>query len=211
MRYLKNKVARAHQIYGQFIRECLSDDDSSLVDRKEATSLLPQTQDFDKLASTLPELKSSITKEPKSLSEASEKTTRSQLHLNSNRNIVKNYGRAIASFCLSDVAVFYLDPFAIQENIPLERFKSFVLAAKENIDSISSFRRLLLVTREDHEETAAHKRIFQKMCVVFIKNFSVNWIFSSRLKDKIVHLKCRFKMLRRVMDPEHFTYLKSCH
>jgi len=63
--------------------------------------------------------------------------------------------------------------------------------------------------QEDSKEVAAVKRGFAEVGEVFIKNFSVNWAFHSRVFHKEAHLKFRYKMLRRVRNPELFTYLKD--
>jgi len=67
----------------------------------------------------------------------------------------------------------------------------------------------LLVTSEDSAEVAAYKRVFQGLSIIFVKFFSVNWIFSGKLFNKLAHLQCRLKILRRIKNPEHFTYFKG--
>jgi hypothetical protein len=61
---------------------------------------------------------------------------------------------------------------------------------------------------EDDEYTRSYKRVFQGISKVFIKFFSVNWIFDGKLKYKNEHIKFRNRMLRRIEKPEMFTYLK---
>jgi len=127
------------------------------------------------------------------------------------KNIVKNYGKAICSFACSDLASPYLSPMLREHGVQLKKFIEFIMKAKDGIESILSFRNYLLVTEEDSEETAKFKKIFSLISEVFIKYFSVNWIFSGRLTYKESHLKFRFKLLRRIKNPEAFITLKFKH
>jgi len=129
---------------------------------------------------------------------------------NSNtKNIVKNYGKAMCSFAASNLSLPYLQLIAKSENIKLDRFKEYFRCKKELVGSIESFRNLYIEDSTDSEEIKAFKRIFQKISVIFIKDFSVNWIFNGKLTQKQAHLKYRYKMLRRIQNPELFTYLKG--
>jgi hypothetical protein len=127
---------------------------------------------------------------------------------NSAKNIVKNFGRAMVTFAISSLAFPYIQKMVKDEKIEYKEFKDFLFLRKENIDGISSLRNLLLVEEYDDNKISSIKRIFQYAAEVFIKYFSVNWIFHSKLGDKIGHVYSRFKILRRIRDPEHFTYLK---
>jgi len=126
----------------------------------------------------------------------------------STKNIVKNYGKAICTFACSELGTPYLEPLLEENQVKLENFVEFVESAKESIDSLQSFRNLLLVKEEDDSQLRAYKKIFVSLGEVFIKCFSVNWIFSGRVRYKDTHLKFRYKMLRRIQHPELFTYLK---
>ena len=128
----------------------------------------------------------------------------------SSKNIVKNYGRALTNFALSKTAIPYLLPFLQKEKIELKEFREFISSRKDKINCIVKLRELLLVKKEDTEKIASIRRIFQKISEIFIKFFSVNWIYSSsKLYDKMTHIKCRFKLLRRIRDPENFTYFET--
>jgi len=128
----------------------------------------------------------------------------------SSKNIVKNYGRALTNFALSKTAIPYLTPILQREVIELKEFREFISSRKDKINCIVKLRELLLVRREDTTKIAAMRRVFQKICEIFIKFFSVNWIYSSsKLYDKMTHIKCRFKLLRRIRDPENFTYFET--
>jgi len=124
------------------------------------------------------------------------------------KNIVKNYGRAMSSFACSEMAQPYLGPIAEEENVTVAGFHQWIQANKENIDGIERLRWLLIATPKDSASTVAYKKIFQSLCVIFLKFFTVNWIYGGKLTHKQVHLDYRFKMLRRVRNPEIFTYLK---
>ena len=125
------------------------------------------------------------------------------------KNIVKNYGRALANFAASNLALPYLTRSIERENVRLKDFRRFISSKKKRARCIAGLRQLLVVEAEDTEHIAAFKRIFKEVSIIFIKYFSVNWIFSGKLCDKMTHLKYRFKILRRIRSPEHFTYLKG--
>jgi len=126
------------------------------------------------------------------------------------KNIVKNYGKAICSFACSEIGKPYLETVLEKHNIKQHKeFLTYISKVKESIDSIQSFRSLLLVREDDPADVVAFKKAFAAIGEVFIKYFSVNWIFSGRITHKDTHLKFRFKMLRRIQHPEFFTYLKQ--
>lgn len=128
--------------------------------------------------------------------------------IKSTKTVVKNYGKAIASFAANPIAFPYLMPLAARERVDIEDFCDYIRSVKDTIEGIDTFRVLLLVKNTDPQQLASFKRIFQGIAEVFIKYFSVNWVFSGRMMDKETHLKVRFRMLRRVQNPELFTYLK---
>ena len=126
------------------------------------------------------------------------------------KNIVKNYGKAICAFCLSEAGKPYLSKSLQAQGANFQEFKKFVINSKETIDSIDRFRVLLCPNSEyDSEEESQCKLVFRDMSEHFIRDFAVNWIFSSRAQNKYAHLGYRFKMLRRVKNPDTFTFLKS--
>ena len=125
------------------------------------------------------------------------------------KNIIKNYGRALQNFAVSNIVLPYLNPALEREEVSLKDFRKYFYSKKKQVRSIAGLRNLLLVSDEDDAQGASFKRIFQEISIIFIKYFSVNWIFSGKLLNKIAHLKCRFKMLRRIKSPENFTYLKG--
>ena len=130
------------------------------------------------------------------------------------KNIVTNFGKAIATFALSDLTLPYLIPLLHQQkkngqDISAVDFLNFVKQAKGTIGSIDSLRSLLLVKEGDSLRESACKKVFQGVAEVFIKYFSVNWITHGRVTYKLEHLKFRHKMLRRIQNPELFSYLKG--
>jgi hypothetical protein len=131
--------------------------------------------------------------------------------IKSTKNIVKNYGRAICNFIISAVSRPYLNDIVSEDhqNVLVESFVKYINERKESIDCIDRLKNMLIVSDKDNEEEAAYKMIFKKIGEIFIKYFSVNWIFSGRLTYKQAHVDFRFKMLRRLRNPELFTHLKS--
>ncbi len=125
---------------------------------------------------------------------------------NSTKNIVKNFGRAMVTFSISKVAFPYIELKLKELDLDYKDFRKYLVERKENMDGISSLRALLLVDDEDEEMIIAIKEAFQYSAEVFVKYFSVNWIYNSKVGDKKNHLKARFKILRRIREPEYFTY-----
>lgn len=125
------------------------------------------------------------------------------------KNIVRNYGNAIAAFAISPLAIPYLEPLVVKEGVSIQEFQAFVSKRKEYITNINNFRALLQEYEDDDEREKKFKRIFREVGKVFVKYFSVNWIFDGKMKYKHDHLKYRGKMLRRIKNPELFTYLKG--
>jgi hypothetical protein len=62
---------------------------------------------------------------------------------------------------------------------------------------------------DDSAQLAAFKRIYKRIGEIFIKFYSVNWIFNGRLNYKDAHLKFRNRMLRRLKNPDSFNHIKS--
>jgi hypothetical protein len=124
------------------------------------------------------------------------------------KNIVKNYGRAIAHFAASSLAFPYLHGFLKESKVDYEEFVEYAKGLKDHIQTINTFREVLLIEENDSETEKCFKKLLQLAAEVFIKYFSVNWIFSGKLVYKLEYLKFRGKMLRRVQNPEAFTYIK---
>ena len=65
-----------------------------------------------------------------------------------------------------------------------------------------------MIRQIDSFEQQELKKVFSLIGEVFIKDVSVNWIFAARIKYKKAYLKFRFKVLRRIKNPEFLTYLR---
>jgi len=130
-------------------------------------------------------------------------------NVRSTKNIAKNFGRAICTFATSHLAYPYLVPICEEYEISIQDFVAYVNNIKNKIDGLHKFRSILMIQKDDSQEVAIYKETFKKIGEIFIKNFSVNWIFSGKVMHKEAHLKFRFKMLRRIRRPELFTYIKK--
>jgi len=128
------------------------------------------------------------------------------------KNIIKNYGKALCSFASSDLAEPYVRSVIEKKgysHISSQAFMQLMGTKKSQINSIESIRGLLVIESNDDEISRAYKTIFQEVSIIFLKYFSVNWIFGGKIVHKQAHMKFRFKMLRRIQDPIHFTYLRT--
>ena len=141
---------------------------------------------------------------PKTFSESPQRKRKSV-----GNNIMKNYCRALVNFGVSSLARPYLASEAETIGISYGKFLQILGSKKKNINCIKGLRGLLLQERRDTMNTKAFKTMFQRSCEVFLKYFCVNWIFNSKVDNKIKHLNYRYKILRRVRNPEHFTYLED--
>ena len=124
-------------------------------------------------------------------------------------NVMKNYARAMVNFSLSALADPYLERMKGKYAMNAEKFKVTLLGYKKKVNCIKHLRGILLINKHDTEEMKTFKGIFQELCIVFMKYFSVNWIFHGKMNEKSKYLHYRGKMLRRVQNPEYFTYLES--
>ena len=124
-------------------------------------------------------------------------------------NIIKNYGRAMANFALSLLARPYLKTILPKCGSNLTTFQAFMKKKKRSANCIKKLREMLPSEANRGAPNYAEKLVFQELCVIFMKIFSVNWLFNSKIDNKLAHLSYRFKILRRIKDPDHFTYLKD--
>jgi len=125
------------------------------------------------------------------------------------QNIVKNYSRAFTNFSLSSLALPHLKPELLKYDLSYDDFNTYIIKNKPKINCIKNLRGALFIKSNDNDKMKALKEVFQKMCQVFLKYYSVNWLFHSRIDNKMIHLNYRFKILRRVNNPEYFTYLEG--
>jgi hypothetical protein len=124
------------------------------------------------------------------------------------KNVAKNYGRAICKFALCSVGENYLQQHAAELDVNIADFKNYLKEKKETLDGVENFRELLLIRGIESQKLKKHKLLFQRLCEIFIKYFSVNWIFGGKLNYKQEYLRLRFKMLRRIQNPEIFTVIR---
>ena len=124
------------------------------------------------------------------------------------KHIVKNFGRAICNFASSDLARPYLERLVAKEGVKLDDFVQHVRKMKTKIVGLSHFRALLLQEKNENPTITTFKKLFKEISEIFIKYFSVNWIFDSKVQYKQAHLRFRFKILGRIKNPELFTYLQ---
>ncbi len=209
MRFLKNKIARATgRVPGlqpiDFKVESLSQPDAlqsvkieqGFVVKYEETNSIPTEAQTPSRSARSP----------------AETPARRKRESNVNKNIVKNYARAMVNFALSGIATAMVENLLAKEkplNVNLRGFKKFMEEQKEEVTSIRRLRELLLPCDKDSSTLAAYKRVFKAIGMLFIRDFSVNWIYSSKVGDKLTHVKYRFKMMRRVQNPEFFTYIEG--
>lgn len=134
--------------------------------------------------------------------------TADALSARSTKNIVKNYGKAICAFASSKLALPYLEDLLKELKLNYPAFVQFSIKKKDSIDSIENFKLVFMVEKNDSPQEKNFKYVLKKMGEIFIKYFSVNWIYNGKMMYKEAHLRFRFKMLRRVQNPERFTFLK---
>ena len=126
-----------------------------------------------------------------------------------NKNIVKNFGRAIANFASSDLAFPYLEPLLKEKNVNWKDFVHYALSMRDFIQNIETFRDSMLRNEYEGKQKEDYKEFFRKAAEIFVKYFSVNWIFSGKMVYKMEYLKMRGTLLRKIRNPDSFTHLKS--
>ncbi len=193
MRYLKQKIAKANEY------QKLSQSSSSLIKQPD---LLPPSEVKIRI-----EIKVDAPFEVKTDDDCVQKNKKKRSIGN---NVMKNYANAMVNFALSRIAEPYLYQSPLVRKMPLQLFRQLLASKKRNTNSIKNFRKLLVIDEDqDSEETKTSKGLFKEACTVFLKYFWVNWIYHSKLDDKSKYLKYRGRLLRRVQNPELFTYLET--
>jgi len=129
------------------------------------------------------------------------------------KHIIKNYGKALCTFACSDIAKPYLEDIQKHESIckiiTVQGFQTFIKEKRDIIDSMKSIRDILLIKQSENKVLAAYKKMFQKISIIFVKYFSINWIFQGKMKYKQIYVNSRFKILRRIQNPQYFTYFQA--
>jgi len=227
MRYLKNKVSRALEktraspenvLTSEALERTLQkafntekfivkqDSHNQFILIKQESIITPKQEAPVVTATTVPKFASVLKCDYKPVIRSPEPVKKD---VQTNKNIVKNYARAMINFALSDMSHTYLNKIITEHGIDHKEFKEFLLTQKEIINSIKTLRDALLIPEGDRSKLSAMKRAFKAISEIFIKFFAVNWIFNSKINDKTLHLKYRYKILRRIRNPEHFTYLEN--
>lgn len=213
MRFLKNKLLKAKEALERKLAS--TSNENSPGAEQESLETLEPTQDEPPGPKNTParQIAKRISQSRQKQSYGAVRNSYNQPHTGNTRatkNIVINFGKAIASFAVSPLATPYLEQILEKENITSKEFTDFVNEAKAGIGGIDSFRLLLLIDESrDTPRLAACKRAFAAISTVFIKYFSVNWITHGRVAHKLTYLKYRFKVLRRIQNPEFFTYISE--
>jgi len=114
------------------------------------------------------------------------------------KNIIINYGKAILSFAMSDLAKEYIDKYFHKEELNIASFNDFAAVLKPTISGYKNFEAVFIVKETDSEEIALYRKVLKMLGVVFMKYFSVNWIFHGKIAHKQVYLQNRFSILRRI-------------
>jgi len=209
MRFLKTKIKMAKQAYDKKLTK------ESLFDGGHDKEYLTHTikseeeKEQDHSIKTKEKKASRKSKRQTRIRKAIPKQTGNNCNLRPTKNVVINFGKAIASFATSRLALPYLDSLFHKELITLEDFNDFIGDAKNKIGGIESFRSLLLILKDDSSKIIACKKVFAMIAEIFIKYFSINWIIHGRVTHKLTYLKYRFKILRRIQNPEMFTYISE--
>jgi len=192
MRFLKNKIERSAELQRLNLQK----------DQAGSSAQEPLLKSFG-------EGRSSLLKQPKTHNPKSPCKSEYSPRKTSCENIIKNYGRAMTNFALSSLAVPYLKVILPKHGSNLTTFLSFIKKKKKSANCIKKLREMLPCAGNQDAPNLPEKFVFQELCAIFIKFFCVNWLWNSKIDNKNMHLNYRFKILRRVKDPDHFTYLKD--
>ena len=123
------------------------------------------------------------------------------------KNMIKNYSKKCAQFAIGKFSEDILKQYQLTQE-EIIRFRAHIRSQIPMLINIHKFRELLLVERIDSEEIGKFKKIFQSISEIFIQNYSTNWILNSnKINDVKGHIWARFKILRRIRNPKHFTNL----
>ena len=68
---------------------------------------------------------------------------------------------------------------------------------------------MMIQHNDNPSELNQFKEIFRLSAIEFLEFYTHNWIFGSkRIKDAHGHYKAKFKIIRRIKNPENFTYFR---
>ncbi len=169
MRFLKNKILLAEEARQRREQKSQS---SSPSDRSLSLKISPETTNFDHETSL-----------------SHNNTTRrmkpsSPIHMTNNlnltftkptKNIIINYGKALASFAASDLADPYIKQLFGDEKVDVEKFKRYANEAKAKVAGYESFESLLAATSTDGPEMVLFKKMLRKLGEVFINPLRIEY------------------------------------
>lgn len=119
------------------------------------------------------------------------------------KNMIINYGKAIFSFAMSDLANEYIERYFRQESIHLPSFHEYLLQLKPMISGYKNFEGFFIIKETDNSQVVLYKKVLKKLGEIFMKYFSVNWIFHGKVAHKLVYLRHRHAILQRIMKPQN--------
>jgi len=122
------------------------------------------------------------------------------------KNIIINYGKAIFSFAMSDLAKQYIGRYFQNEALNIASFNDFVAELKPRIAGYKNFEAVFTVSETDSEEIALYRRVLKMLGVVFMKYYSVSWIINGKITHKLVYLKNRYSIMRRITKEPIFLF-----
>jgi len=116
------------------------------------------------------------------------------------QSLMKNIAKALVMFILSELAPPYLDQIqrTDNENFEIVSFLDYIKTQREYVNHLKCFKSLFFSSNGENESEVIYKRVCRKMAIIFLKYFSVNWIFQSKLSNKQAYLRVRFKLLRQI-------------
>lgn len=190
MKFLKRKIEIA-------VRSRLAKLQSKSAQTPETTDMEPQDhkKEYTKMKNKIYQNKQRLKK--RKLKESIE-----------TKNIVKNYGRAIANFAISETAAPYLTQIKEFGLLSKGALHDYCNKMKTSICSFNSLRAAVMLDQSDPSELVNVKKVFRRIAEIFLKFFSVNWIFGGKLLYRNVYLKHRGPLLRGILYPEQYTSIK---
>jgi len=195
MRFLKNKIILAEEARQRREQKSQS---SSPSDSNRNLKNSPEEYNLDQDA--LQTTQSNSTRRTKPSSPIHMTNNLNLTFTKPTKNIIINYGKALASFAASDLADPYIKRYFGDQAVDVEKFKKYANEAKAKVAGYESFESLLAAGSNDAPELVLFKTMLKKLGEVFIKYFSVNWIIHGRVTHKMVYLKHRSIVLRRIQS-----------
>ena len=125
------------------------------------------------------------------------------------KNVVKNFAKQCNNFACGPIGSNIAREF-LKNQKEFEEFNYYIRGQKKDRVTIKDFRNALLYSETEPLQVKEFKKLFQHLCVIFIQQYSHNWIFNSQfLKNKWLHLSLRNTLSRRISNPACFFNLCS--